>query len=62
MQLQFVDYALIGIYFLFVIGVGLVAKMKVKTAGDFLLSGRSTPLWIASLAFISANLALSTAL
>ncbi len=56
MQLQFVDYALIGIYFLFVIGVGLVAKMKVKTAGDFLLSGRSTPLWIASLAFISANL------
>ncbi len=56
MDLHAVDYTLIGIYFLFVIGVGIISKLKVKTAGDFLLSGRSTPLWISSLAFISANL------
>jgi len=31
-------------------------KRKVKTGNDFLMSNRSIPLWITSLAFISANL------
>lgn len=31
-------------------------KYKIKTTNDFLMSGRSVPLWITSLAFISANL------
>ncbi len=56
MSLSFVDYLIIGIYFVFVLGIGFIIKRKVKSSSDFLLSGRSIPLWITSLAFISANL------
>ncbi|MBS1622148.1 MAG: sodium:solute symporter family protein [Bacteroidetes bacterium] len=56
MQLHFIDYSIIILYFLFVIGVGFLLKKKIKTGNDFLMSNRSIPLWITSLAFISANL------
>lgn len=56
MTLEFIDYLIIAIYFLFVIGIGFLLKKKVKTSNDFLMSNRSIPLWITSLAFISANL------
>jgi SSS family solute:Na+ symporter len=56
MKLQFLDYAIIAIYFLFVVGIGLLLKRRIKTGNDFLMSNRSIPLWITSLAFISANL------
>jgi solute:Na+ symporter, SSS family len=56
MNLQFIDYLIIVIYFLFVIGIGFLLKRRVKTGNDFLMSNRNIPLWIASLAFISANL------
>lgn len=56
MHLTFIDYLIIGLYFLFVLGIGLIIKKRVKTSSDFLMSGRSIPLWITSLAFISANL------
>ena len=56
MNLQPVDYLIIVIYFLFVIGIGFMVKRKIKTGNDFLMSNRSLPLWITSLAFISANL------
>ena len=56
MHLGGIDYSIIGIYFLFVIGVGFIIKKKIKTGNDFLTSGRNIPLWITSLAFISANL------
>ncbi len=56
MHLRFIDYLIIGIYFLFVMGIGFIIKRKVKSSSDFLMSGRSIPLWITSLAFISANL------
>lgn len=56
MQLQLIDYLIIVVYFLFVIGIGVLLKRRVKTGNDFLMSNRNIPLWIASLAFISANL------
>lgn len=56
MNLQTIDYLIIGIYFLFVVGIGFLLKKRVKTGNDFLMSNRSIPLWITSLAFISANL------
>ncbi|SDE09850.1 sodium:solute symporter family protein [Niabella drilacis] len=56
MKLALIDYAIIGIYFLFVIGIGFLLKKKIKTGNDFLMSNRNIPLWITSLAFISANL------
>ncbi|MEO6707552.1 MAG: Na+/galactose cotransporter, partial [Ginsengibacter sp.] len=56
MHLHLVDYAIIGIYFLFVVGIGFLLKKRIKTGNDFLMSSRNIPLWITSLAFISANL------
>lgn len=56
LNLQGIDYAIIGLYFLFVIGIGILLKRRIKTGNDFLMSNRSIPLWITSLAFISANL------
>lgn len=53
---SFVDYALVAIYFLFVLGIGWAAKAKVSSSIDFFLSGRSLPAWVTGLAFISANL------
>jgi SSS family solute:Na+ symporter len=50
------DYGLVGVYFLVVLGIGLVARLTIKTDIDFFLSGRSLPAWITGLAFISANL------
>src|SRR6202044_1918112 len=55
-ELRWIDYLIILIYFVFVLGIGFVLKRFVKTSADFLLSGRSIPAWIAGLAFISANL------
>lgn len=56
MHLKLIDYVIIGVYFLFVITIGYVLKRKIKTSNDFLMSNKSIPLWITSLAFISANL------
>jgi SSS family solute:Na+ symporter len=51
-----VDYVILAIYFVFVLGIGWRLREKVSTSGDFLLSGRSVPVWITSLAFLAANL------
>jgi SSS family solute:Na+ symporter len=56
MKLHATDYAVIILYFVFVIAVGFIIKKKIKSSNDFLSSGRNIPLWITSLAFISANL------
>lgn len=56
LDLNLIDYLVIFTYFIFVIGIGYVLKRKMKTTNDFLMSGRSIPMWVASLAFISANL------
>ena len=55
-SLSLIDYAVIFIYFAFVIGVGWALKRSMKGSTDFLTSGRSLPAWITGLAFISANL------
>ena len=51
-----VDYVLVAIYFIFVLGIGLMARRQVSDSIDFFLSGRSLPAWVTGLAFISANL------
>ncbi len=51
-----VDYLLLALYFVFVIGIGVAARTTIKTSLDFFLSGRSLPAWVTGLAFISANL------
>ncbi|HUU12540.1 MAG TPA: sodium:solute symporter family protein [Terriglobia bacterium] len=56
MHLSPVDYAIIGIYFIFVLGIGFALRGRMKTSEDFFLSGRSIPGWITGLAFMAANL------
>jgi SSS family solute:Na+ symporter len=51
-----VDYVILGIYFVVVLGIGFIARLAIKTDLDFFLSGRSLPAWITGLAFIAANL------
>src|SRR5882757_386940 len=50
------DYTILAIYFVVVLGIGFAARRSVKTSLDFFLSGRSLPAWVTGLAFISANL------
>ncbi|HUX32789.1 MAG TPA: hypothetical protein VMV51_02885, partial [Gemmatimonadaceae bacterium] len=55
-QLGTIDYAILIVYFVFVLGIGWVLRHFVNSSEDFFLSGRSMPAWVAGLAFVSANL------
>src|SRR3954452_17913616 len=50
------DYSILAIYFWVVLGIGLVARLTIKSDIDFFLSGRSLPAWITGLAFVAADL------
>jgi SSS family solute:Na+ symporter len=50
------DYFIIGVYFVFVLGIGAALRTKMQTSEDYFLSGRSLPSWITGLAFLGANL------
>jgi solute:Na+ symporter, SSS family len=56
MQLHPIDYSILAIYVVFVVGIGFALKRSMKSSSDFFMSGRSIPAWITGLAFISANL------
>jgi SSS family solute:Na+ symporter len=56
MSLGSIDYVVLALYFIFVLGIGFLMRRKVETSADFLTSHRSVPVWITSLAFIAANL------
>jgi solute:Na+ symporter, SSS family len=55
-NLTFVDWLIMLLYFVFVLGIGFALKRFMKTSKDFFQAGRSLPAWICGLAFISANL------
>ncbi len=50
------DYAIIAIYFVVVLGIGIYLKRFAGTGEDFFMAGRKMTAWIAGLSFISANL------
>src|SRR6185436_15006574 len=56
MQLIAIDWVILGVYFVFVLGIGYTLRRYMRTSTDYFLSGRSIPAWIAGLAFLSANL------
>ena len=56
MKLTSVDWLIMLLYFVFVIGIGFALKRYMKTSKDFFQAGRALPAWICGLAFISANL------
>ena len=56
MKLTSVDWLIMVLYFVFVLGIGFALKRFMKTSKDFFQAGRALPAWICGLAFISANL------
>jgi SSS family solute:Na+ symporter len=50
------DFAIVAIYFVTVIGIGIYLKKYARTGEDFFMAGRSMTAWVAGLSFISANL------
>jgi SSS family solute:Na+ symporter len=56
LELSWIDYLIMIIYFLFVLGIGWFLRKFMKNANAFLEAGRSMPAWVAGLAFISTNL------
>jgi SSS family solute:Na+ symporter len=56
LKLAAVDYAILALYFAFVLGIGWRLRKKISTSEDFLTSKHSVPVWITSLAFLAANL------
>ena len=56
LSLSWLDKIILGLYCLFVLGIGWVLKRQTRTSEDFFLSGRRIPSWITGLAFLSANL------
>ena len=55
-QLSPVDLAIIAIYFLAVLAIGLYLKRFAQSGEDFFLAGREMTAWVAGLSFVSANL------
>ena len=55
-QLGMIDYFILALYVVFVVGIGWALRAYMKTSSDFLTSGRSIPAWVTGLAFMSANL------
>ena len=55
-HLGFIDWLVIAIYFIFVLGIGYYLKKFTMNEEDFFLAGRKNSSWVDGLAFLSANL------
>src|SRR6266511_2287286 len=63
MQLTFVDWLIIGLYFAFNIAIGLYYKARAgKDIGEFFLSGRNVPWWLAGTSMVATTFAADTPL
>lgn len=56
MKLTIADRLIIGCYFLVVLAIGFMLRKRIRASDDYLLSGRSIPLWMTGIAFMAANL------
>ncbi len=56
LDVNWIDYLIVALYFVFVLGIGFAARRSVSSSIDFFLSGRSLPAWVTGLAFVAANL------
>jgi SSS family solute:Na+ symporter len=56
LDMNWLDYGLLAVYFAVVLGIGIAARRSISSSLDFFLSGRSLPAWVTGLAFIAANL------
>lgn len=55
-SLTFPDLAIIVLYFVMVLGIGLYLRKFSGTSDDFFMAGRDMSAWVAGLSFLSANL------
>src|SRR5580700_5119725 len=55
-HLNWLDIAVIAIYFVMVIWIGFYLKGQANTSEEFFMAGREMTAWIAGLSFVSANL------
>ncbi len=63
MILQGIDWSIIGLYFLVSISIGIImSKRAGRSTGDFFLSGRQLPWWIAGTSMVATTFAADTPL
>lgn len=55
-ELAWLDWTIVVLYFAAIIAIGLYLKKFTKTGEDFFMGGRKNSSWVAGLAFLSANL------
>lgn len=55
MRLASIDWLILLLYLLFILGIALSLRSRIKTSADFLVTGRTLPLWVCSLAFTGAS-------
>lgn len=51
-----IDWAILAVYLLFVLGIGFYLKRFARSSEDFFLAGRKNSCWVAGVAFMSANM------
>jgi SSS family solute:Na+ symporter len=62
-QLTFLDWAVVGLYFLFNLGVGFYYKSRAgSSVNEFFLSGRNVPWWLAGTSMVATTFAADTPL
>lgn len=54
-NLTALDWLILLLYFVFVVGIGFALRARIKTGKEFLEAGRSLPAWICGLAFLAAG-------
>ncbi len=63
LQLSFIDWAVVALYFLFNLGIGLYYKSRAgKSMDEFFLSGRNIPWWLAGTSMVATTFAADTPL
>jgi SSS family solute:Na+ symporter len=62
-RLTFVDWAVVAVYFLFNLAIGFYYKARAgKNIGEFFLSGRNVPWWLAGTSMVATTFAADTPL
>ncbi len=63
MQLSPIDWAVVALYFLFNLGIGLYYRARAgKSVEEFFLSGRNVPWWLAGTSMVATTFAADTPL
>ena len=61
MQLTFLDYSILAVYFIAVFSIGIWAMVRAsKNSSEFFLSGRTMPWWLLGISLVSTTFACDT--